>query len=309
MARKLDLKQALEARKSNLEGRASLVEATAKQLLHTEAVHISDAPQLVSTNLIDRSPYQPRVDFNDDELEALAETIRETGRLRQPIEIRQLENGRYELLDGERRWLTATNKLSWDKIDAFVYRMNDQTAMKYACLANFGRVQLTHYETAKAIKTLKEGGFASSNRQVAKMMEIDEKYVRLMLQYFDLPEKILQQLERTPQICSINALPDFQILVERGNLEPLLSAIELHNEGKLEARRIADWASRKSAGQIKKMSQTIPVQSPQGRVLGKLTPSTRTLKIECAADIDPQKLARIVEAAMIENCAEICRDE
>ena len=74
----------------------------------------------INLDLIDPNPYQPRTEFNEDELVELAETIEQQG-LIQPITVRKF-NGRYQIVSGERR--TRAAKLAgWTTIDAYVHKL------------------------------------------------------------------------------------------------------------------------------------------------------------------------------------------
>jgi ParB family chromosome partitioning protein len=78
----------------------------------------------VSIDLIDTNPFQPRTFFDENALEELATSIKEVGVI-QPITVRELENGRYQLITGERRF-RAARKAGLTEIPAYIRTANDQ---------------------------------------------------------------------------------------------------------------------------------------------------------------------------------------
>lgn len=108
--------------------------------------------RLVSVPLdrIDRSPYQVRTDFDDEELRALADDIRRNG-LNQPVTLRTKPKGRYELVAGERRWLAA-RLAGLDTVDARIRELDDFEAHLVGVSENNQRADLSPWE--RALETL-----------------------------------------------------------------------------------------------------------------------------------------------------------
>lgn len=96
--------------------------------------------------------YQPRTVFDDERIEELSQTIRTHGVI-QPIVVRELESGQYELIAGERRW-RAVKKLNLPTIPAIVRSMNDTQAASVALIENLQREGLTAIEEAYAYQQL-----------------------------------------------------------------------------------------------------------------------------------------------------------
>ncbi len=108
--------------------------------------------RLVSVPLdrVDRSPYQVRVDFDDEELHALADDIRRNG-LNQPVTLRTKADGRYELVAGERRWLAA-RLAGLDAVHARIRELDDFQAHLVGISENNQRADLSPWE--RALETL-----------------------------------------------------------------------------------------------------------------------------------------------------------
>ena len=101
---------------------------------------------------IERSPYQPRRDFREEELRELAESLKNNG-LVQPPTVRKNANGKYELIAGERR-LRAAQLAGWTKIPVTLVDADDQTAAVMTTTENLQREDLNPIEEAVSYKTL-----------------------------------------------------------------------------------------------------------------------------------------------------------
>jgi ParB/RepB/Spo0J family partition protein len=103
----------------------------------------------VPLDRVDRSPYQVRVEFDDEELRALADDIRRSG-LNQPVTLRTKPDGRFELVAGERRWLAA-RLAGLDSVDARIRELDDFEAHVVGVSENNQRADLSPWE--KSLET------------------------------------------------------------------------------------------------------------------------------------------------------------
>ncbi len=108
--------------------------------------------QFIPHDLIKPNPQQPRVRFDYNELEGLACSIRANGLL-QPINVRTLESGEFELISGERR-LRAARMIGMTKIPCIVMNVSDQQSALFAIIENVQRENLDFFEEAVAIERL-----------------------------------------------------------------------------------------------------------------------------------------------------------
>ena len=108
--------------------------------------------QYLPHDLIKPNPQQPRVRFDYNELECLACSIRANGLL-QPINVRTMENGEFELISGERR-LRAARMIGMTKIPCIVMNVSDQQSALFAIIENVQRENLDFFEEAVAIERL-----------------------------------------------------------------------------------------------------------------------------------------------------------
>ena len=117
------------------------------------------ARPLVSTSEIEISkiepnPYQPRTEFNQEALEELAASIKLLG-LIQPITLRPLDNGRYQIISGERRF-RASQLAGLERVPAYIRKTDDQGMLEMAIVENIQREDLDAIEVALSFQRLIE---------------------------------------------------------------------------------------------------------------------------------------------------------
>ena len=94
----------------------------------------------IPADLIEPNPYQPRMNFNQEALEELADSIRTLG-LIQPITVRKTSSGRYQIISGERRF-RASRLTGMEMIPAYIRDTNDQGMLEMAIVENIQRENL-----------------------------------------------------------------------------------------------------------------------------------------------------------------------
>ena len=106
----------------------------------------------INVDQIEANPYQPRTKFDQEALQELADSIRIQGII-QPITVRQLSPGSYQLISGERR-LQASKSIGMDSIPAYVRTANDQQMLEMALIENIQRENLNSIEIALSYQRL-----------------------------------------------------------------------------------------------------------------------------------------------------------
>jgi len=161
-------------------------------LFGEEAVESQNGVELVSISKVEPKQGQPRVRFDPEQLDALADSIREHG-LIQPITVRPLDNGFYQIIAGERRW-RASRQAGLLEVPIRILDVDDREAMELALVENLQREDLNPVEEAKGYKTLiAEYGLTQEEcaKRVGKSRPVITNSMRLLV----LPKRVLEMLE------------------------------------------------------------------------------------------------------------------
>lgn len=146
----------------------------------------------VDIDLIEPNPDQPRSHFNEIKLEELAQSIKVNG-LVQPILLRRVASGRYQLVAGERRW-RAAQKAGLHKVNAVIRSIPDAKLLELALIENIQRQELNPIEEALAYQRLIQN-LGLTQDEVAKRVGKDRSSIANYLRLLKLPEKIQKMLE------------------------------------------------------------------------------------------------------------------
>lgn len=158
----------------------SLQENTAEKLCH------------IAVELIQRGKYQPRRDMDPEALENLANSIKAQGVI-QPIVVRHLLGGHYEIVAGERRW-RAAKMAGLKEIPALVKDIPDEAAVAIALIENIQRESLNPIEEAMALQRLLEE-FSMTHQQVAEAVGKSRATVTNLLRLLSLVDDVKKMLE------------------------------------------------------------------------------------------------------------------
>ncbi len=143
--------------------------------------------QQIPLDLMQRGKYQPRRDMDPQALEELAQSIKAQG-VMQPIVVRPIANGRYEIIAGERRW-RASQQAGLEKIPALVRDVPDEAAIAMALIENIQREDLNPIEEAAALQRLQQE-FQLTQQQVAEAVGKSRATITNLLRLIGLPEEI-----------------------------------------------------------------------------------------------------------------------
>ena len=149
--------------------------------------------QQLPVELLQRGKYQPRRDFNADSLQELADSIASQG-LIQPIVVRALDQGNYEIIAGERRW-RAAQLAGIDEVPAIVREISDQATIAMALIENIQREDLNPVEESQALIRLQDE-FNLTQQQVADAVGKSRSAVTNLMRLASLQPLVQQQLER-----------------------------------------------------------------------------------------------------------------
>lgn len=146
----------------------------------------------VEIDLIEPNPDQPRIHFKEDKLNELAQSIKANG-LVQPILLRRVASGRYQIVAGERRW-RAAQRAGLHKVNAVVRSIPDAKLLELALIENIQRQELNPIEEAQAYLRLIQN-LGLTQDEVAQRVGKDRSSIANHLRLLKLPTKIQQMLE------------------------------------------------------------------------------------------------------------------
>lgn len=186
----------------------------------------------ISIDEISPNPWQPRRDFDEESLNALASSIRENG-LIQPVVVRKKKDGTYELAAGERRW-RAAKIAGLTVIPAISKEYDDRSMAEMALVENLQRKDLNPVDEGMAYrKLMDEYGLTQEN--ISKKVGKSRPYVANMVRLLDLPEEVMDFLSKG-QLTAGQARP---LLGLESDAEKVQLARRIVKEG-LSARKVED---------------------------------------------------------------------
>ena len=203
----------------------------------------------VSVEKIQPNPNQPRRDFDDDSLQERANSIRQIGII-QPITLRDMGNGTYTIIAGERRW-RASQRAGLTHIPAYIRTVDDENMMEMALVENIQRQDLTALEIALAYQHLIEQ-YHLTQEQLSDKVGKNRATVANYLRLLKLPAPIQMALKNK--------------VIDMGHARALLALndpkaqLEVFNEFKKDKISV-----RKIEEMVKELSEGGSVKSKEGK--------------------------------------------
>ena len=217
----------------------------------------------IALDQIEPNPDQPRKHFDEQALRELASSILARG-LKQPIVVRPIGDGRYEIVMGERRWrahcmLHAEGRLESPTILAFVRRTSDEDMAIDAIVENLARADLSVLEEANAFQRMIDAGYTVA--RLAREIGVQKWRVAYRLQLCALDPTIKDMLAKgqvtSPVAHELGKLPDHS---EQRRLMSLVAQGSLKNEMQI---RVAVEAIKRGEGQPALLGDLPPEPTPQ----------------------------------------------
>ncbi|MGI6401476.1 MAG: ParB/RepB/Spo0J family partition protein [Thermoguttaceae bacterium] len=146
----------------------------------------------ISIDLIDANPYQPRLDFDEAELEELKESITQHGML-QPIVVRKTDD-RYQIVAGERRF-RAAQELGWEKAPSILIAVDERQMAELALTENIQRRDLNPIEKAAAFRSYLDL-YGGTHEELASRLALDRSTVTNLMRLLDLNEEIQEMVRK-----------------------------------------------------------------------------------------------------------------
>ncbi|WCE29739.1 ParB/RepB/Spo0J family partition protein [Vibrio sp. SCSIO 43137] len=169
--------------------------AREKQQIATKSQSISVEGDLAEIAVSDLKPgvYQPRKEMSEEALEELSASIQSQGII-QPIVVRPLESGGYEIIAGERRW-RAARQAGLKQVPCVVKNVQDRAAIAMALIENIQREDLNVIEEAQALERLQDE-FELTHQQVADVIGKSRTTVTNLLRLNQLDTEVKQLVEK-----------------------------------------------------------------------------------------------------------------
>ena len=158
-----------------------------------EEIPENSAYQMLPIYKVEPNRSQPRQDFDEEELQALADSIVEHGII-QPLTVRQLESGYYQIIAGERRW-RAARIANLTEIPVVVMEADDRKAMELALIENLQRQDLNAVEEALGYQSLMED-YGLTQDEAAKRVGKSRPAVANSLRLLGLCPQVLEKLRQ-----------------------------------------------------------------------------------------------------------------
>jgi ParB family chromosome partitioning protein len=198
----------------------------------------------VAVDAITANPRQPRRSFDEEALDELAASITEVGLL-QPVVVRNLGDGKYELVMGERRW-RASMRAGLEAIPAIVRETPDTDMLRDALLENLHRQQLDPLEEAAAYQQLLDD-FGATHEQLAQKVGRSRPHITNTLRLLNLPPAVQKRVAAG--------------VISAGHARALLSLNDAQAQERLAQRIVAEGLSVRAVEEIVTLEDDKPAKS------------------------------------------------
>ncbi len=235
--------------------KATATAATVKRVVAEKSDVANEATNNAANNglrhipieLIQRGAYQPRVHFEPEALQQLADSIKAQGVI-QPIVVRPLAKNKFEIIAGERRW-RACQLAGLHEVPALIKDLNDQAAAAISLIENIQREDLNPLEESRALQRLIDE-FEMTHLQVAEAVSRSRASVTNLLRLKDLNEDVKLLVDEG----AINMGHARALLALNGQEQSLLAAMAAKK----------DWSVREIERQVKRQLNPQPKVSAIG---------------------------------------------
>lgn len=176
------------------DNRAPIVEAAQGEYLDISTDKQEDNAtkvMYIDINQIKPNENQPRKHFNEEKIQELASSIVEHGII-QPLVLRKIDEKRYEIVAGERRW-RAARAAGLEKVPSIIRDFTDEENMIIAIIENMQREDLNSIEEAEGLRQMIET-YGFTQEEVSKSVSKSRPYITNALRLLKLPEKIQEKL-------------------------------------------------------------------------------------------------------------------
>lgn len=245
-----------------LRSRSTSVEPAVPTSVSNESEVWSEKVVSVPIDSIDVNQFQPRSSFDEESLGELAASIREHGVLH-PMIVRPSDNGRYELVAGERR-LRACKLLGWEKVPVIVKRLDNRSAAELALIENLQREDLNCIEVAEGYRRLLDE-FGLTQEELAERLGSSQSSVANKLRLLRLPEEVRTRIS--------------QEMIGERQARALLALKDEEQQLKVLERIVSEGLNvRQTEELVRKIVEADQAEKPRQRNVIRIHPDVRLLK-------------------------------
>jgi ParB family chromosome partitioning protein len=255
----------------------------------------SDGDIDIPIDLIDKGRYQPRTKIDEDAIGRLADSM--ATRQINAIIVRKTDNGRYELIAGERRW-RAKKLLGHPTIRAKVCVLTDAQAILMALTDNEAREDLSDFERGMSYRGLLAEKIVASQVELARVIGKERTFVVRCLAYFKLPPEVLLMLETRQDLFGSAYAQSFASIMDANEgkeADLIIDAVRKIFEGKLDPTNALNWLKGQvRARRFPKLTPAIQTFQTEGRHIGEIKTDGRKVVITCAEGVSPDEVINLI---------------
>lgn len=248
---------------------------------------------------IEPHPEQPRRHFDEAALNELAQSIAARGVI-QPVVVRPLPSGRYQLVAGERRW-RAAQRARVHEIPAIVRKLDDREVTALALIENLQREDLNPIEEARAYQRLSEQD-GLTQQEIATFVDKSRSHVANLMRLLSLPEEVLDLIERDAlsmgHARALAALPD---------PAPLAREIVAKGLSVRDAERLAKRATRPETAPRRARAERDPANAADIAAVQAHLEEFLGLKVLIQSDADPRSGSVTIRYKSLDQLDLICQ--
>jgi len=264
--------------------------------------HAPEGVVKLRTELLIDSPYQPRLGYDEGKLAELAESLRH--RQIDPLTVRPLLDGKFEIISGHRR-KRAAPLAQLDELECRVIQVNDSEARVLVLAANESREDFTDYERALAYRAIleegKRGGAVRSQKQLAAQLGVDAALVNRRLSMLDLPGAVQAVLREYPSAFSCRWVKKLQELMATPyDADRLKAALLRVATGELQMMAVFSVMAGSVTTEVKEAPQRGLSLNLANRLFAQVTPNPdkRHVVVKLPGECDVQEVADLILSAL-----------
>lgn len=253
---------------------------------------VADEAQLcdIAVDQLVPSKYQPRLYFDEETINELANSIQAIGLIK-PVIIRPIDGGKYELVGGERRW-RAHKLLGLKSIRAVVRAIDDAAAMILAFADNEGQETLSDYERGRGFRRILDDGDEPSQNAIARRLGVPSSVISRCLKLLELPDYVRVVLDAKPHLISAHYAKEF-VDLSKSQPDLLAKAVDFMADGTLSQEQAIRFIKREAAKlseQHDPVRRTVKVEG-----VGTLLIDGSAISLKCEKGVDPAEMALKLE--------------